>query len=87
MAEPLNAEWLKGEDALEILGLMNFQTCPVAHLFRATGEDIPHKTELEQAFVLGWLLGLALEHGADWRDHADTEIARRRALLPKKASA
>jgi 2-methylcitrate dehydratase PrpD len=52
----------------EVLGLMNFQTCPVAHALRAAGEDIPHKTEAEQAHVLHWMIGLALEHGPAWRE-------------------
>ncbi|MFT4117445.1 hypothetical protein [Bradyrhizobium sp.] len=61
----------------EILGMPNFRTTPIAHLFRESGEDIPPKMEREQAFILFWLLRLALEHGADWKQHAGAEIERR----------
>ena len=51
----------------EVLGLMIMQTCPIAHGFRAAGFDIPCKTEEEQAFVLHWMLQIALQHGENWR--------------------
>lgn len=68
-----------------VLDLMVFQTGPAAHLFRATGEEIPPKVELEQRFILRWLLKLALEHGEAWPKFADEETQRRRALLLEKA--
>ncbi len=51
----------------DVLGLMIFQTAPIAHALRAGGESIPRKVEEEQAFVLHWMICLALEHGAKWR--------------------
>jgi hypothetical protein len=58
----------------EVLGLMNFTTCPIAHAFRAAGEPIPTKTEREQAFVLHWLIKLALRHGDGWRKIAGDRL-------------
>ena len=57
-----------------VLGLMNFQTCPIAHRLQAAGRDIPRKTEDEQAFVLHWLIKLALDHPDDWQERAHAEI-------------
>lgn len=57
-----------------VLGLMNFQTGPVAHILQAAGHDIPKKCEAEQAHVLHWLIKLALDHPEDWADRADAEI-------------
>lgn len=51
----------------EVLGIMIFQTSPIAHAFQRAGEPIKRRAEDEQAFVLHWLVTLALEHGADWR--------------------
>lgn len=65
----------------DALGMMNFQTGPLAHLFRATGDDIPAKCEREQSHVLFWMLGLAIEHGDQWRIEASKEIKRRLARL------
>lgn len=56
------------------LGLMNFQTGPIAHIYRAAGHDIPRKCEAEQAFVLHRYVLLALKHGEEWRAHAQAEI-------------
>jgi len=58
----------------EVLGMMVFETCPIAHAFRAAGRDIAPKTEAEQAFVLHWLIGVALEHGANWRAAAGQRL-------------
>jgi hypothetical protein len=58
----------------EILGMMVFELSPIAHGFRAAGENIPTRAEDEQAFVLHWLIGLALEHGASWRKIAGTKL-------------
>lgn len=51
----------------DVLGLMIYQTIPVAHALRAGGAKIPTKTEEEQAFVLHWMISLVLEHGTEWR--------------------
>ena len=58
----------------DVLGLMPLGTGPIARDFRAAGEDIPTKPEAEQAFVLHWLIGLALRHGSAWRSIAAAEI-------------
>lgn len=58
----------------EILGLPIFITAPIAHAFRAAGEAIPNKVEAEQAFVLYWLIGLALRNGAAWRSIAAARL-------------
>ena len=68
----------------EVLSLMVMTTCPIAHGFRAAGEDIPPKTEAEQAFVLHWLIGLALEHGDNWRKIAGGKIAEVLARAKEK---
>ncbi|MCJ2051657.1 hypothetical protein [Methylobacterium sp. J-070] len=61
---------LTGE-LMEVLGMPNFQTGPMAHAFRDAGRaQIRPKCEDEQAFILHWLVTLVLEHGADWRRHA-----------------
>lgn len=62
-------------DALrDVLGLMVFTTGPIAHAMRAAGENIPEKAEAEQAFVLHWLIGLALKHGTGWRPIAGAHL-------------
>lgn len=53
-----------------VLGMMLWETGPIAHAMRATGRDIARKAEDEQAIVLHWLMGFVLEHGADWHKHA-----------------
>lgn len=53
-----------------VLGMMLWETGPIAHAMRATGRDIARKAEDEQAIVLHWLIGFVLEHGADWEKHA-----------------
>jgi hypothetical protein len=58
----------------EVLGLMPAATGPIARDFRGAGEDIPNKPEAEQAFVLHWLIGLALRNGPAWRSIAAAEI-------------
>lgn len=58
----------------EMLGLMLWNTTPMAHAFRLAGRDVPPKTELEQAFIFHWLVGLYLKHGDDWRRFAGDEL-------------
>ena len=69
----------------EVLGLMLWNTGPLAHLHRAAGADIRPKAEEEQAFVLHWLLGLALQHGGGWRKAAAEEIDRLRKAAKARA--
>lgn len=49
-----------------VLGLMLWNTGPMAKALRMDGEDIPRKAEREQAHVLHWMIKLALEHGPEW---------------------
>lgn len=59
----------------KVLGMMVFELSPVAHLFRdKAGADIPRRAEDEQAYVLHWLIGLVLEHGAGWAAVAGKKI-------------
>lgn len=59
----------------EVLGMPNFQRAPFAHAFRDAGRaEIERRAEAEQAFVLHWLIGIVLEHGADWRKVAGAEL-------------
>ena len=58
----------------KVLGMMVFELSPLAHLFRDRGADIPRRAEDEQAFVLHWLIGLVLEHGAGWAEVAHVKI-------------
>ncbi|WP_035950298.1 hypothetical protein [Burkholderia multivorans] len=53
-----------------VLGMMVWETGPIAHALRAAGQTIERTPEAEQAAVLHWLTGFALEHGADWERHA-----------------
>ncbi|WP_284459713.1 hypothetical protein [Cupriavidus campinensis] len=59
---------------LEVLGLMLYTTTPIAHALRAAGTAIPKRCEEEQAYVLHWLIQLALRHGAEWRARAAKSI-------------
>jgi hypothetical protein len=71
----------------DALGTMNFQTGPIAHLLRATGDDIPTKCEREQSHVLFWMLKLAIEHGENWRGEVGRELKRRTEILKAKETA
>lgn len=53
-----------------ILGMMLWETGPIAGALRAAGKQINNRAEDEQAAVLHWLLGFALEHGMDWQKPA-----------------
>lgn len=64
---------------LEVLGLMLYTTTPIAHALRTAGTDIPKRCEEEQAYVLHWLIQLALQHGADWRARAGKSLDELRA--------
>lgn len=75
-------------ELLEVLGMPNFRSTPMAHAFRAAGRaEIGSRLEDEQAFILHWLVGLVLEHGADWRRHAgetlSAVIVEAKARAPK----
>ncbi|MDE1007689.1 MAG: hypothetical protein OSB38_18655 [Paraburkholderia fungorum] len=54
----------------DVLGLMLWNTTPLAHALRAGGFAIERKCETEQAVALHWLLGFALKDGDDWQKTA-----------------
>lgn len=54
----------------DVLGLMLWQTTPIAHALRAGGFTIERKCEIEQATALHWLLSFALKDGDDWQKTA-----------------
>lgn len=56
------------------LGFMNFQTGPIAHIFRAAGHDIPTKCEAEQAFVLDRMIRAVIKHGDKWLQAFSTDL-------------
>lgn len=58
----------------EALGLMIFESAPIAHLFKEDGADIPPKAEKEQAFILLKALRYAIEFPGDWRQRFGKEI-------------
>ncbi len=62
------------DDLRDVLSLMVWNTNRLANCLRAGGEDIPHKTEREQAHVLHWLTLLVLEHGPEWRAKAEERL-------------
>ncbi|UVS95667.1 hypothetical protein [Burkholderia glumae] len=59
-----------------VLGMMVWETGPIAHALRAAGFNIAPTAAAEQAAVLHWLTGFALDHGADWERHAAAELYR-----------
>lgn len=69
------------KDLLEILGRPNFLCSPLAECLRADGVEIPRKSECEQAEVIRWMLNLYLQHGAGWRDAANTDLQRIKAVM------
>lgn len=73
-------------DLTEILGMPNFQAGPIAHIWRDEGgATIPHKSEVEQAFVIHWLLGLYAVHGSGWRKVAADKLYELGSAAPKVA--
>lgn len=64
----------------DVLGLPNFRSGPIAHVYRAAGAEIRTKCEDEQAFVLDRFLRFALEHGEDWRTAAEADLKAAHSL-------
>ena len=58
----------------DVLGLPNFRTGPIAHVYRAAGAEIRTKCEDEQAFVIDRYLRLAIVHGDEWRTAAEADL-------------
>lgn len=69
------------DDLRFILSMMMWTTGPMAHALRDGGQDIKRKAEEEQAEVMHWLIGLALEHGSEWRAKASDRIREIQAAL------
>lgn len=80
MSRTFTLEDLDRPEVADALAFLNFQTGPIARVFQMTGEDIKHRCEDEQVYVLRWFVKLALEHGPGWRDQAQAEIDRRKEL-------
>lgn len=59
-----------------ILGMMFWETGPIAGALRAAGKQINNRAEDEQAAVLHWLLGFALEHGLNWEKPAAAALLK-----------
>ena len=68
----------------DAIGIMIFESGPVAHLFRAAGHNIDCKVEAEQTFVLHWLIKLALQHGDGWKPITANELDRLKAIVREK---
>jgi len=76
----------------DVLSIMCFEAGPIAHAFRqADRAEIKTQAEDEQAFVLHWLLTIALEHGTGWRKHAgdvlEVVIAEAKAAVAARKEA
>lgn len=56
------------------LAVRPWEVAHIAHAFRDNAVDLPFKVEAETAYVLHWLLCLAIEHGAEWRRLAGERI-------------
>jgi hypothetical protein len=69
----------------EVLGLMNFRTGPLAHVYQAAGHEIPKRCEDEQAFVLHRFLLLAIKHGADWHKASVADVDAALAVAKERA--
>ena len=61
----------------QVLSQMCFEFIALANLWRDTGTAIGRRAEEEQAFFLHWMLGLALQHGDEWRKKVAEEVERR----------
>lgn len=57
-----------------ILGMMCFECGPIADVLRRAGHDIPRKIEMEQSFVMLWLIERYKRHGSGWRDIVNEEL-------------
>lgn len=74
IAEHMSAQQLPPleGDMLEILGKPNFTVAGLAQrLMQLKLYPTHHKSEVEQATALHWMLNLYLKHGAAWRDEGE----------------
>lgn len=67
-----------------VLGLMNFRTGPIAHVFQKAGFAIPTKCEAEQAFVLDRLIRAVLTHGEGWSDAFNADVRAQFEIIEGK---
>ncbi|MBL5919737.1 hypothetical protein I7V28_01125 [Lelliottia amnigena] len=74
------------EHLMAILGRPNFLCAGLAECLRVGGNDIPRKSECEQATVIHWMLKLYLKHGANWSNEANNELARIKAAAADQQS-
>lgn len=58
----------------DILGRPNFWCSPWANILRRRGDEIPCKSEEEQAAVIRFMLNHYLAHGEGWAEAAEAEI-------------
>ncbi|MEO9297597.1 hypothetical protein [Devosia alba] len=75
------------DELREVLSTMLWTSGQLASALRAGGEEIPTKAEAEQVHVLHWFIGLALEHGPDWRAKVGERLAAIRDEAAAKAAA
>ena len=71
--------------ALEhVLGVMNFRTGPIAHVFQKAGFAIPTKCEAEQAFVLDRMIRAVLTHGEGWGEVFNADVRAQLGIIEAK---
>jgi len=73
------------DDLRAVLSTMLWSTGQIAHCLRAGGAEIRTRAEDEQAYVLHWLICLALENGEGWREKASDRIREIRDHVAKSA--
>lgn len=84
----LAQNWAVGEltpDVIEILGRPNFACRSFADMLRLGGQDIPFKSEREQAATLHYLLGFYAKDGAEWRQAVLRDVDERQAKAAEVA--
>lgn len=64
------------EDTIDILGRPNFTCFAIAQTLRLRGDDIPNRSENEQAATIAFLLGHYFASGSSWRESATEELSR-----------
>ena len=64
------------EDLIEILGRPNFHCGALANALRLKGQDIPFKSEVEQATVIHFLMNQYLKDKEKWRELCREELLK-----------
>lgn len=70
----------------DVLSMMLWHTGPIAHAFRADGQEIPTRAEDEQSYVMFWALKLAIQHGENWRAVGTEELKQSKERFDAKAT-